>query len=144
MGNLGVGFDELLDVLLVLRSALFEVANGQGQVRELRERGEQRRRGRRIAGIRHVVRDGTEQRESTNASLTQTDLHEGGQGRGKLHVVRDLGSARRQQGSIGRLDMDGGRPRVGYAGGHAVQRESDLDARALANVVDSVREGLPV
>ena len=31
VGNLGVGFDELLDVLLVLRSALFEVANGQGR-----------------------------------------------------------------------------------------------------------------
>ncbi len=50
------------DALLVLR---------RGQIRELRERGEQRRRGRRIAGVRHVVRDGTEQRVR-QCPLTQT------------------------------------------------------------------------
>ena len=59
-------------------------------------------------------------------------------------MVRDLRAARGQQGGVSGLDVHGSGPRVGDAGGHAVQREGDLHAGALADVVDGVREGLPV
>ena len=144
MGDVRVGFNELFDVLLVLRGALLEVADGQRQVRELGQRGQQRRGGGRVAGVGHVVRDSAEQREPANASLPESNLHEGRQGRGELHVVRDLRAARGQQGGVSGLDVHGSGPRVGDAGGHAVQREGDLHAGALADVVDGVREGLPV
>ena len=144
VGDLGVVLDELLDVLLVLGGALFEVADGQGQVRELREGGEQRRGCGRVAGVGHVERDGTQQRQPAHASLPHADLHEGRQGRGELHVVRDRGPTRGQQGGVGRLHVHGGRARMGDAGGNAVQREGDLDARALADAADRVGERLPV
>ncbi len=66
------------------------------------------------------------------------DLHEGDRGAGELHVIRDLGSARRQ-GGIGRLDMDGGC--VWYAGGHASKGEViSAPARSQMSLIAFVKD----
>ena len=144
MRDVGVPLHELGDVLLVLRGPLFEVTDGQRQVSELREGGEQGRGGRRVAGVRHVVRDRAEQRKPANASLPHADLHEGGQRRRELHVVRDRARPRGKQRRVGGLHVHGRRSRVRHTRGHPVQREGDLDAGTLAQLVDCVRERLPV
>ena len=72
------------------------------------------------------------------------DLHEGGQRRRELHVVRDRARPRGKQRRVGGLHVHGRRSRVRHTRGHPMQRESDLDAGALTQLADRVRERLPV